>query len=228
MNNEQRAAHVPPYICRFICGSEIGTYCYLLIYQVSLFLSPIDSVDGPHLRVRVWWNLCLNAAKLHTTKSIPISIAFSFGIYFTACCCFFFPFPSMHMGFSSSSSLHCILWWWKWFLFINAIEHTIYGPRALVRAKHESSSRIRRTGVEHTYTRNVNARVCSTVCICGRAIWVNPIYYLNETKYIQIAAYEEIHINVYVVRCTQHRDRKKEKTVNFIYYGYNYTERMEN
>lgn len=67
MNNEQwsRAharAHTHTYIhtrstkytltidiCCFICGSEIGTYCYLLIYQVSLFLSPIGSVDEPPL-----------------------------------------------------------------------------------------------------------------------------------------------------------------------------------
>lgn len=50
MSNE--STHVPPYIGCFICGSEIGTYCYLMIYQVSLFLSPIDSADGPQLCVR--------------------------------------------------------------------------------------------------------------------------------------------------------------------------------
>lgn len=37
----------------WICGSEIGTYCYLLIYQVSLFLSPINPTDEQHsLRAR--------------------------------------------------------------------------------------------------------------------------------------------------------------------------------
>lgn len=127
MSNEQRVAHIPPYICWFICGSEIGTYCYLLIYQVSLFLSPIDSVDGPHLRVRVM-KLCSNAAKLHTTQltnKIRIDIdCFSFGIFIIIFVLFIHPIL-IHMFFPSS--FHCILWWGKWFLLINVIEYyTIY------------------------------------------------------------------------------------------------------
>lgn len=45
------------------CGSEIGAYCKLTnFFQVSLFLSPIDSVDGQHLRT--WWNCAPNGEQL--------------------------------------------------------------------------------------------------------------------------------------------------------------------
>lgn len=161
MSNE--STHVSPYICCFICGSEIGTYCYLMIYQVSLFLSPIDSVDGPSLRARK-----SSTEQLETSRC------------------------RIHDSSKFSSFLNII--------FGN------YIPRE-TRSIFEHSRTANRRAVEYTLcTTNGRRAYLCTKCECG--VFTAPLFgsiqFITETthekKYIQIAAYEEIYIQL---RCAR-------------------------